>query len=57
MTAQTKSRLLLTILILAGLMPFVYFFYAGYLWLGGSVILAGLLFLAWVWKPWAQSSG
>lgn len=46
MTTATKSRILFTALILAGMSP------ASYLLYGVFLLIAGLALLAWLWKPW-----
>jgi hypothetical protein len=55
MTTETKSRILLSTLILAGMSPGCYLLaYNIYLPFGVGLILAGIVILAWIWKPWRR---
>lgn len=53
MTTATKSRILFTALILAGMSPACYLLSsASYVLYGVFLLIAGLALLAWLWKPW-----
>jgi len=52
MTVQTQSKILLSVLIAAGMAPSFYFLAEGYLPYGLTLLLGGLAILSWIWKPW-----
>lgn len=52
MTVRTESRILLSVLIIAGMAPSIYFLSAGYVPYGLVLLLGGLALLLWIWKPW-----
>ena len=53
MTTETKSRILLTALILAGMSTSCYLFSVqAYVLYGVALVIGGLALLIWVWKPW-----
>ena len=53
MTTETKSRILLTTLILAGMSPSCYLLaYSTYVVYGLLLLGLGIALLVWVWKPW-----
>lgn len=53
MKTETKSRILFTTLILAGMSPACYLLPSGsYMLYGILLIIAGLALLVWLWKPW-----
>ncbi len=53
MTTETKSRIMLTALIAAGMLPGCYLLtLRAYLPYGLMLIVGGLGVLLWVWKPW-----
>lgn len=56
MSTETKSRILLSTLILAGMSPSCYFLaYNTYVLYGVGLIIAGIALLVWIWKPWQWS--
>jgi len=58
MTTETKSRIILTVLILGAMLPGCYLLsqqaYMGY---GLILVIGGLAILAWLWKPWQKLAG
>jgi hypothetical protein len=54
MTAQTKSRIMLSVLIGAAMAPSVYYIIAGHPFYGALLLLGGAAALLWLWKPWKR---
>ncbi len=53
MTTETKSRILFTTLILAGMSPSCYLLSVReFVLYGVFLLIAGLVLLGWLWKPW-----
>jgi hypothetical protein len=53
MKTETKSRILLTTLILAGMSPSCYLLsYNAYVPYGVMLLVLGVAILVWIWKPW-----
>ena len=50
------SRILLTVFILAGMSPSLYFIYRGMVIWGVGLIIVGIIILVFVWKPHKGSS-
>jgi hypothetical protein len=58
MTTTTKSRILLTVLIVAAMIPGCYLLAEqAYMLYGLILVLGGLAVLVWVWKPWQGFQG
>lgn len=58
MTTATKSKIMLSVLIAAAMLPGCYLLtdraYVGY---GLILVLGGLVLLGWLWKPWQRFGG
>lgn len=51
MTTETRSKILLSILIAAGASPAIYFFMAGLQLYAILLLLAGIVLLYLIWRP------
>jgi len=49
---ETKSRILLTILVAAAMAPALYWVWGGFVLYGTLLLVGGLALLSWIWKPW-----
>jgi ABC-type transport system involved in cytochrome bd biosynthesis fused ATPase/permease subunit len=52
MSVQTKSKILLSALVLGGMAPSLYLLFIGYAPWGVGLILLGVAILLWMWQPW-----
>jgi hypothetical protein len=58
MTTTTKSRILLSVLIVAAMLPGCYLLTEqAYMFYGLILVLGGLVLMGWVWKPWQRFGG
>jgi hypothetical protein len=58
MTAETKSRIILTVLVLGAMLPGCYLLsQQAYMFYGLILVLGGLVVLGWLWKPWQRFAG
>lgn len=52
MSTETKSRIMLTVLVAAAMAPALYWIWGGFVLYGSLLFVGGLVLLAWIWKPW-----
>ncbi len=58
MTTETKSRIILTVLVLGVMLPGCYLLsQQAYMVYGLILVLGGLVVLGWLWKPWQRFTG
>ena len=54
MKTETRSRILLTVLIATPMAASLYWLFGGYPLYGSILLLGSLALLLWLWKPWKR---